>query len=142
MDIESYIKGPTRRTPGVVLSPGRILIMGRSIPDNPGDFYTPVIQWVTEYVKYYSGQTRVDLGFDYINTCSTKYIFLIIKQLSEAKNNSINTLVNWYFEHDDDDMIELGLILKSLVECPLAINEVMLVDQSLYEKILSESEQD
>ncbi|HEX2921672.1 MAG TPA: DUF1987 domain-containing protein [Bacteroidales bacterium] len=142
MHIESYIKGPTRRTPGIVLSEGRILIMGRSIPENPGDFYTPVINWVNDFTQIYTGKIRIDLGFDYINTCSTKYIFLMLKQLVETEGIKQNISVTWYFEQDDDDMNDLGLILRSITECPFILKGTYMIDQGLYEKILLESERE
>ncbi|HLN21095.1 MAG TPA: DUF1987 domain-containing protein [Bacteroidales bacterium] len=137
MQIKPYIAEPSRRTPGIVLGEGRILIMGRSIPDNPREFYLPVVDWITEYVKISDGKTRVDLGFDFINTSSTKFIFLLLKQLSETQDVSSKVSVTWYFEEDDDDMAELGYILRSLIECPFKIEGTMIIDQSFYETILA-----
>ncbi|TFG42190.1 MAG: nuclear pore complex subunit, partial [Bacteroidia bacterium] len=43
--LKRYIAEPTRRTPRIVLETGRIFIVGRSIPENPGEFYRPVYEW-------------------------------------------------------------------------------------------------
>jgi hypothetical protein len=141
MDIGKYEISATRRTPRVVLEPGRIFIMGRSIPDHPAEFYTTVLEWLTGYIKHYKGKTRIDLGFEYINTSSTKYIFLFLKELAKMHGMKANCNVNWYYELGDEDMAELGFILRAVVECPFIVIEVDEMKQPRYELILAEGSQ-
>jgi hypothetical protein len=122
---ERYRSEPSRRTPWISMVPGRIFVMGRSIPENPGEFYRPVYNWITEYSSSHIETTRLDLGFEYINTSSTKWIFNILKEIS-------------YYEQGDDDMCELGYILKSLIDCPFVFIEVEEMNKNGYEKILIE----
>jgi len=129
---------PTKRTPWILLEPGRIFIMGRSIPENPGEFYRPVYDWIINYSKQHKNPTRIDLGFEYINTSSTKWIYSILKELSGMTNLAENVRVTWYFEHGDEDMSELGFILRSLIECPFIVAEVEGMSKNRYEQILSE----
>lgn len=119
-----YIAEPTKRTPGIILESGRIFIMGRSIPENPGDFYRPAFKWISSYVKKNTKVTSIELGFEYINTSSTKWIFNIIKEIAGMKDIAEMANVIWYYERGDEDMCELGLILKSLVDCPFSVVEV------------------
>lgn len=133
---ERYKAESSKRTPGIVLDQGRIFIMGRSIPDDPGILYGPIFIWISEYIRNFKGVTTIELGFEYINTSSTKWIFLILKELSEMKDLSLNTSISWYYEVGDEDMCELGNILRSLVDCPLKIVEVDEMDQSFYEMML------
>ena len=111
--------------------------MGRSIPENPGDFYRPVHEWISSYAKENLNQTKIEIGFEYINTSSTKWVFTILKELSKMKDLSKNARVTWYYERTDEDMCELGFILRSLVECPFVVVEVNEMNNSRYEKILS-----
>jgi hypothetical protein len=131
----------TRRTPGILLEPGRIYIMGRSIPDHAAEFYSGILKWLANYTKHYKGRTRVDLGFEFINTSSTKYIFLLLKELARMPGIKVNTSVNWYYEHGDEDLSELGFILRSVVECPFSVIEVSEMKQPHYELILTEGSQ-
>jgi hypothetical protein len=133
-------KEPSKRTPWINLEPGKIFIMGRSIPENPGEFYRPIHEWITDFAHSYDGKSRIDLGFEYINTSSIKWIFTILKELSELKEISTNACVNWYYEIGDDDMCELGFILRSLVDCPFVVVEVNEMNAGRYIKISSESE--
>jgi hypothetical protein len=128
---------PTKKTPWVILEPGKIFIMGRSIPENPGEFYRPVHEWVTRYALEYTGKTKILLGFEYVNTSSTKWIYMVLKELSAMRGISVNAKFTWYYEKGDEDMSELGEILRSLVDCPTEIVEVTGMDLILYDKILS-----
>ena len=128
---------PTKRTPWIILDPGKVFIMGRSIPENPNDFYRPIQEWISKYVQNYTEKSKIELGFEYINTSSIKWIFTILKELSEMKDIVQNASVTWYYEHGDEDMCELGFILRSLVECPFVVVEVDEMNRSRYEKILS-----
>ena len=134
-----YINEPSKRTPWIVMEPGRIFVMGRSIPENPGDFYRPVHEWVSKYAKNYNKKSTIELGFEYINTSSTKWIYTILKELSEMKELSSKARVIWYYEQGDEDMCELGFIIKSLVDCPFIIVEEDDMNKSRYEEILSGS---
>ena len=130
---------PSKRTPWIILEPGRIFIMGRSVPENPGELYRPVYDWVTKYRENYLEKTTIELGFEYINSSSTKWIFTIIKELAKLKGLIKDVTVKWYYEKGDEDMIELGIIIRSLVECPLIVIEVDEMNRSRFEKILSGS---
>jgi len=133
---ESYINEPTKRTPWIVLEPGRLSIMGRSIIENPGTFYNPVHKWISDYIENRPEKTLIELGFEYINTGSLKWLYIILRELSDMKSLSENIRINWHYEHGDEDMCELGLIIKSLITCPFNIVEEAEMGKSSYEKII------
>jgi len=139
MNPASYKKEPSKRTPWIILEPGRIFIMGRSIPENPGDFYRPVQEWLSKYSRNCVDKTKIEFGFEYINTSSIKWIYTILKELSEMKEILRNARVTWYYENGDEDMCELGFILRSLVECPFVVVEVDELNSDKYKKFLSGS---
>ena len=130
-----YIE-PTKRTPWIVLEPGKIFIMGRSIIENPSIFYEPGLDWITDFVKNWTGRTKIDLGFEYINTGSIKWLYIFLKQLSESKNISNNAEITWYYEEGDEDMRELGSIIRSLIDCTFEIIEVDEMNDKFYEDFL------
>jgi hypothetical protein len=134
---DKYKSEPSKRTPWITMEPGRIFIMGRSIPENPGEFYRPVHKWISEYSGSHMDRSRIDLGFEYINTTSTKWIFNILKELSMMKELEENLKIAWYYEQGDEDMCELGFILRSLIECPFILVEVEEMNTVMYERILT-----
>ena len=106
--------------------------------ENPGDFYRPVQSWASEYAKNYVDKSKIELGFEYINTSSIKWIFAILRVLSEINEVSNNARVTWYYEQGDEDMCELGFILRSLIECPFILVELDEMNKTSYENILSD----
>mgnify|MGYP001316467080 FL=1 len=128
---------PTKRSPWIVLEPGRIFVMGRSIIENPSLFYKPGFEWITEFLKSWSGSIKVDLGFEYINTGSIKWLYIFLKRLSGEDKSAENAEVTWYYEHGDDDMRELGSILRSLIDCPFRFVEVDKMNDEFYGSFLS-----
>jgi hypothetical protein len=135
---DSFKNNPTKRTPWIILESEKIFIMGRSIPENANDFYRPVQEWTSLFAKHNTEKSKIDIGFEYINTSSIKWIFTILRELSEMKEIVEKASVTWYYEHGDEDMCELGFILRSLVECPFIVVEVEEMNRARYEKILSD----
>ena len=129
---------PTKRSPRVILEPGKIFVMGRSIIENPSHFYKPGLEWISEFVKEWQGNTRINLGFEYINTGSIKWLYIFLKRLSAEQTVAENAEVTWYYERGDDDMRELGSILRSLVECPFRFVEVDEMNDEFYGRFLSD----
>lgn len=130
---------PTKRSPWIVLEPGRIFMMGRSIIENPSEFYEPGLEWVSAFLKNWKGKTKIDLGFEYINTGSIKWLYILLRELSEIKEMSENAEITWYYEEGDDDMCELGFMLRSLVDCPFTFIEVDEMNDNLYNNFLERS---
>ena len=62
---------------------------------------------------------------------------MILKELAEMNGRGVKTSCTWYYEKGDEDMYELGNILKSLIDCPFVIIEVSVMDNARYEKILN-----
>ena len=132
-----FKKAPTKKTPWIQLDPGNLFIMGRSIPENPGEFYRPVLEWISKYSVDKPDKIKIDLGFEYINSSSTKWIYNILKELSELNGIDRRASVTWFYEQGDEDMCELGFILRPLVDCPFVLMEVKEMNKALYEKIIS-----
>jgi hypothetical protein len=124
MILNNLILEATKKTPGITLEPGRIIILGRSILENPGEFYRPVHEWVSAYAKDSSQLTTIQLGFEFINTTSIKWVYAILKELARIPDMPERAKISWIYEEGDEDMCDLGFILRSLVDCPFTIVEV------------------
>lgn len=129
---------PTKRTPWIVLESERIVVMGRSIVDNPSVYYEPGLSWVADFTKIWTGKTKIHMGFEFINTGSIKWLYILLRKFSEIQGMAERVSINWYYEHGDDDMCELGFILRSLVECPFTFIEVKEMTNSLYREMISQ----
>ena len=124
MHTESIFIESTKKTPRIHLERGKILITGRSIPENPSDFYEPLYRWVAKYVCECNSNTDVILGFEFINTMSIKWVFTILRELGKTIDLPCYLRIFWYYERGDEDMCDLGHIIRTLVRCPFRVIEV------------------
>ena len=105
-----YIKA-SDQTPEVKLNHnnGVISLEGRSLPDNPFEFYQPIFEWAEEFFN--SDEVPLDLKFDfkleYYNTASSKQIAKLFKLMEESPSSE-NITIRWFYYEDDDDMLEAG----------------------------------
>ncbi len=124
MALQSVVIEPTKKTPWIIFETGRILIVGRSISENPAEFYRPLHDWATQYAADSAQMTDIQLGFEFINTTSIKWLYAILKELSRIPDMASRAKICWYYEEGDEDMCDLGFILRSLVTCPFQIRVV------------------
>jgi hypothetical protein len=127
---------PTKRSPRVLFEPGRLFVMGRSIIENPSVFYEPALKWISGMADSWPANTKIYLGLEYVNSGSTKWLYLLLRQLGEIREFTASGNVTWYYEKGDSDMCELGNMLKSLIECPFRIIEMNEMNEENYKNIL------
>ncbi len=117
----------TPKTPTIVLNPstGVIDIKGRSIPENSIEFYRPVVEWLDEYIKNPQSNTVVNVQLEYFNTSSSKCILDVFKKLETLKKNQKDVVINWYYEEDDEDMLEAGEDYESIIKVPFKMIQIV-----------------
>jgi hypothetical protein len=115
-----YLQG-TQKTPEISFdhSQGVLEIKGRSIPENSIDFYKPMVVWLEEYSKSPVKRTQVNIQLEYFNTSSSKCLLDIFKKLENIHKSKNEVIVNWYYEEDDEDMLEAGEDYESIIRIPL-----------------------
>lgn len=117
-----FLRG-TDRTPEVTLSfsEGKIVFKGKSIPENTNLFYDTIIEWIEEYVKQPKHHTEVKVQMEYFNTMTSKCLHEIFKAL-EMNKSDIEIL--WYYEEDDEDMLEVGEDFENIIDLQFKMIEV------------------
>lgn len=103
---------------------GIIEIKGRSIPENSIEFYKPMIDWLEEYAASPKSKTTVNIQLEYFNTSSSKCILDVFKKLEVISKNGNEVEVNWYYEEDDEDMLEAGEDYQSIIRIPFKMIEI------------------
>lgn len=113
----------TPKTPTVefLQEKGTLLIKGRSIPENSIEFYKPLIDWIGAYAQSPKENTEVSIKLEYFNTSSSKCILDVFKKL-ESVGSSV--LIKWYYEEDDEDMLEAGEDYDAIINLPFKMIEV------------------
>ncbi len=124
--MESVIIEGTPKTPSVKFdaATGILEIKGRSIPENSIEFYKPLVDWLDKYSTDPVSQTVVNIHLEYFNTSSSKCILDVFKKLELIHKAKNDVVVNWYYEEDDEDMLEAGEDYESIIRIPFKMIEV------------------
>jgi hypothetical protein len=111
----------TKVSPKMELNPtGSLTIQGRSIVEDTVAFYKPIIEWA-DTVE--CNEMTVTVKLEYINTSSSKQLLTIFKTI--ATNPKIKSLyVKWYYESDDEDMLDMGQDFESIIHVPFDFYEL------------------
>jgi hypothetical protein len=117
----------TPKTPTVTMNPetGVVGIKGRSIPENSIEFYKPIVDWLEEYAKVAQPKTVVNVQLEYFNTSSSKCILDVFKKLEMLKKDQNEVVINWYYEEDDEDMLEAGEDYESIIKVPFKMIQIV-----------------
>jgi hypothetical protein len=97
---------------------GVMQIKGRSIPDQPDEFWGPILSWFDSYVSSPAKNTTVMIDLEYFNISSSKRIFFLLYKLNELAENGFNVKVEWLYRESDDDMYEVGQDYAYMVKVP------------------------
>jgi hypothetical protein len=116
----------TPKTPEVKFSSsaGQLEISGRSIPENSVEFYNGILSWLDRYSESPKDKTIMDVKLEYFNTSSSKCILDVFKKLESLKKNGNDVTINWFYESDDEDMLEAGEDYDAIIDLPFTMKEV------------------
>lgn len=103
-------------------SKGELLLKGRSIPENSIEFYKPIVEWIDTYGQSVNSTTVLSVQLEYFNTSSSKCILDVFKKLESLAGTEVS--VKWYYEEDDEDMLEAGEDYEAIIDLPFEMIEV------------------
>ena len=103
---------PTEKSPLIELKEGELNFRGCSIINDPRVFFDPVLDWLEEYVVDPPDMTVVNIDYEYIDSASVKTFYEVLKIL-EPLSKSKKLQLNWYYEVDDPEILELGEIIQA-----------------------------
>ena len=100
----------TEDTPQVILDPAnkKFQISGRSLPEDPTEFYDPIIEWLDEYCTNPNPKTNFDFKLEYFNTASSKQIYKIFLRLKNLIDNNHELNICWYYQDGDTSIQQAG----------------------------------
>ncbi|MDA9312257.1 DUF1987 domain-containing protein [Vicingaceae bacterium] len=124
--MENLVLEGSPKTPTIKFNPeeGKLLIQGRSIPENSIDFYKPLVDILEEYAGNVKAATRVDIVLEYFNTSSSKCILDVFKKLEKINEAGGGVAINWHYEEDDEDMLEAGEDYQAIINIPFKMVEI------------------
>ncbi len=102
---------------------GLMQIKGRAIPDDPDEFWLPILNWFESYLLTPCDKTVFQIDLDYFNISSSKRILVLLYKLNELTENGKRVSVEWYHRKSDEDMFEVGQDLAYMVRVPFEFVE-------------------
>ena len=116
----------TLQSPKIDFDPetGILEIKGKSIPDRTVDFYTPIMNWIEEYVNNPAPTTTCNFRLEYYNSRTKKYLIEMMKAVNKLTEQGNELVVNWYYEEGDEDVQETGQMFKDLLAMDMNIIEI------------------
>jgi hypothetical protein len=97
---------------------GNLNMSGSSYPENAIDFYKPITDWIETFIKEEQKPIILNFRLNYLNTSSTKCI-LDVFEILEEYNEENEVTVNWYYEAEDEDILETGEEMGEDMDIPM-----------------------
>lgn len=122
--MRKFIVKNTKTTPSVYFDAenGKISINGRSINENPEEFYKPLDDYIKEYSLKPNHITEVNIQLEYLNAGTTRCMLNIFRTLEDIiKECNKKVVINWYYDKTDEDMAQTGKDYQSLIDIPLKL---------------------
>jgi len=94
---------------------GLLEIRGKSICIDIIDFYKPLLEKMEEYVKE-PRDIKLIIALEYFNTKSSKSLLNLFKILSTVVDNGFKFEVDWYYDENDEDILEAGEDYESILK--------------------------
>jgi len=120
----NLIIGGSNNTPSILLDfeNQSLTISGRSLPENAPLFYDSIFEWVKEYLDTANKEkaTVFEFKLEYFNTSSSKVIYELLKLLAQLPSLE----VHWYYETDDEDLLEAGEEFSELIPATFKFIEI------------------
>lgn len=98
---------------------GTLFIEGRSLPEDPIKFYKPLHEWVKNCTVE---NINLQIKIEYLNTSSSKELYLFFCHLKENKNIK-EIKVNWHYEEGDDEVYNTGCEFETMTNMQFHFHE-------------------
>lgn len=119
--MKTTIIDATHVSPRVEMNPeGEIILSGRCIMEDTFKFFAPIMEWVQNLS---CSEISMEVRLEYMNTSSSKQLLNLIKTI--VSNPAIRTTyIKWFYEEDDEDMLDIGKDFESLIHIPFDFYEL------------------
>ena len=87
---------------------GVLKMSGNSYPEDAINFFEPLNEWVEEYIEKISKQLQVKVKLNYLNSSSSKCLLDFFEVLDGYHEVGGSVHVTWYYEEDDEEILESG----------------------------------
>lgn len=115
---------PTDTAPEFIFGPdGMLKIRGRGLYSNCSEVSAEVDRWIDKYLVDPAEVTYLIIALEYLNSFSTAILVSIIRKLNRVVLQSKKLVIQWYYEDDDEDMLERGEYISITFDIPITFIE-------------------
>ena len=120
------IQEELKNCPGIVYYPqtNTLELFGRSIPENPELIFGRLDEWITVHFTKNSG-INFNIKLEYINSGSSKYLYEILKRLTDYGISGKEVIIKWLYEEEDEAMMELGEHYRDTAKIPMTVTMIV-----------------
>lgn len=124
--MENLVFEKTKNTPFIHLDikNNTFEIKGPSYSEDVVEVYAPILDWIEQEIPKLEGELFCNLHFDVLNSVAHKKVFQILIKLTEHFQNGKKIKVKWFYDEDDEDIMEMGEDLTDLIELPFELISV------------------
>lgn len=121
-----YTIEATKRTPYILFnkSTGEMQITGKSLPEYSYAFYGNLLDEADTYLANANEKTIIKVNLEYFNTVSSKIILQLILKFERLLTEGKKVEVEWFYNQDDDMLLDVGEIYKSSTKIPVSLIKV------------------
>jgi len=115
----------TQTTPEIKLDSvnGLISFKGKIITVDCESLFKPLYDWLNVYVNQPASKTDIQIQLDYFNTLGTKYLTSFLKRIESQLSPKNETKVYWFYDMDDEDMLEIAEDFQTVINLPFELIE-------------------
>jgi len=109
--MENLVLEATQSSPQIVFDAetGVLEIKGKSYPENPAEFYAPVLRWLKDYLDLAdTDEVVVNMEVIYLNSSSSKAFLNLLQALDDAAVKGKRVTVNWRYHKENEIGLECG----------------------------------
>ena len=107
----------------VILDEHRVVISGQSRLEDPTEFYEKLSMVLDDSINDFRTYASIDFTLHYLNSSSSKWLFHILKGIQAKFLGKKIVTVNWFYDDDDESMLEAGEVFQSLLSLPFNLVE-------------------
>jgi hypothetical protein len=113
----------TNNTPSIYIDEANMLcrIEGSSYPEDAYEVYQHVIDWLNRVGKEFKSELVVEFDYDFLNSISHKKVWQILHELKQFYKAGKPVKVVWYYDENDEDIMEAGEDLAELMNIPFEL---------------------
>lgn len=113
----------TNNTPSILIDEVNMLcrIQGASFPEDAYEVYQHVLDWLERIKDLLDRKLVIEFDYDFLNSISHKKVWQILHELKIMQQNGKEVAVVWYYDENDEDIMEAGEDLAELMNIPFKL---------------------